>query len=563
MTTERKSYSSNKFQLELPYLIEVQKASYEQFLQADIPQERRLDAGLQRVFKDIFPITDPNGLFSLEYEKYYFGIPKYSIPECRERGLTYSMELYATLALRVFEKDGEDTKLKEEVKNDVLICELPIMTENGTFIVNGAERVVVSQLHRSPGVSFDEELQPNGRSDYKSRIIPHRGAWVEFNIENDVLYLVIDRKKKIAATAMLRSIGFETTQDILNLFYKKSEEVNIAEESEKFNDDGVCVLIDRVIFKDVIDESTGEVIVDANTVIDDKKLERLRESSVKTVTLLSKEEENLLIHNTLANDKTKTREEALRLIYSVTHQQQDDSPNMTVAEDFFNNLFLDDPRKYDLGEVGRYRLNAKVYTPKIIALLKEVGEQFNMEKELALPELTRTTMSKADFLAVIEYMVGLYDGEDGYAKDDIDHLGNRRVRSVGELLQTQLRLGIARLERLIKERMGTQDPMEITPSALINIRPVSAVIREFFGSGSIAGFQLIQESWPVDPMIIFILPPGGFFVFGMLIAVANRLAEKKGKPKAELHGCESCPMAASCSLINSGENCDVKEATVK
>mgnify|MGYP003547044252 FL=1 len=375
MTTERKSYSSNKFQLELPYLIEVQKASYEQFLQADIPQERRLDAGLQRVFKDIFPITDPNGLFSLEYEKYYFGIPKYSIPECRERGLTYNMELYATLALRIFEKDGEDTKLKEEVKNDVLICELPIMTENGTFIVNGAERVVVSQLHRSPGVSFDEELQPNGRSDYKSRIIPHRGAWVEFNIENDVLYLVIDRKKKIAATAMLRSIGFETTQDILNLFYKKSEEVNIAEESEKFNDDGVCVLIDRVIFKDVIDESTGEVIVDANTVIDDKKLERLRESSVKTVTLLSKEEENLLIHNTLTNDKTKTREEALRLIYSVTHQQQDDSPNMTVAEDFFNNLFLDDPRKYDLGEVGRYRLNAKVYTPKIVALLKEIGEQ--------------------------------------------------------------------------------------------------------------------------------------------------------------------------------------------
>ena len=222
MTTERKSYSSNKFQLELPYLIEVQKASYEQFLQADIPQEKRLPAGLQRVFQDIFPITDPNGLFSLEYEKYYFGIPKYSIPECRERGLSYNMELYATLALRVFEKDGEDTKLKEEVKNDVLICELPIMTENGTFIINGAERVVVSQLHRSPGVSFDEELQPNGRSDYKSRIIPHRGAWVEFNVESDVLYLSIDRKKKIAATAMLRSIGFETTQDILNHVYKKT-----------------------------------------------------------------------------------------------------------------------------------------------------------------------------------------------------------------------------------------------------------------------------------------------------------------------------------------------------
>ena len=512
MTTERKSYSSNKFQLELPYLIEVQKASYEQFLQADIPQERRLDAGLQRVFKDIFPITDPNGLFSLEYEKYYFGIPKYSIPECRERGLTYSMELYATLALRVFEKDGEDTKLKEEVKNDVLICELPIMTENGTFIVNGAERVVVSQLHRSPGVSFDEELQPNGRSDYKSRIIPHRGAWVEFNIENDVLYLVIDRKKKIAATAMLRSIGFETTQDILNLFYKKSEEVNIAEESEKFNDDGVCVLIDRVIFKDVIDESTGEVIVDANTVIDDKKLERLRESNVKTVTLLSKEEENLLIHNTLTNDKTKTREEALRLIYSVTHQQQDDSPNMTVAEDFFNNLFLDDPRKYDLGEVGRYRLNAKVYTPKIIALLKEIGEQFNMERELALPELTRTTMSKADFLAVIEYMVGLYDGEDGYAKDDIDHLGNRRTRSVGELLANQISVGLSRMSRVIRENLSIHnDDEQTTPRDLVNTRTVSSVVNAFFGSSQLS--QFMDQMNPLSELThkrrLSALGPGG------------------------------------------------------
>ena len=446
MTTERKSYSSNKFQLELPYLIEVQKASYEQFLQADIPQERRLDAGLQRVFKDIFPITDPNGLFSLEYEKYYFGIPKYSIPECRERGLSYNMELYATLALRVFEKDGEDTKLKEEVKNDVLICELPIMTENGTFIINGAERVVVSQLHRSPGVSFDEELQPNGRSDYKSRIIPHRGAWVEFNIESDVLYVVIDRKKKIAATAMLRSIGFETTQDILNLFYKKTEEVNIAEEAEKFNEDGVCVLIDRIVFNDVIDESTQEVIIEANSVIDERKLERLRESSVEKLVLLSKEEENLLIHNTLAADKTKSREDALRSIYSVTHQQQDEAPNLQAAANYFDSIFLNDPRKYDLGEVGRYRLNAKVYTPKIVEILKNVGEQFkqyNMDKELELPSATRTTMSKADFLAVIEYMVGLYDGEDGYAKDDIDHLGNRRTRSVGELLANQISVGLS------------------------------------------------------------------------------------------------------------------------
>ena len=515
MTTERKSYSSNKFQLELPYLIEVQKASYEQFLQADIPQEKRLPAGLQRVFQDIFPITDPNGLFSLEYEKYYFGIPKYSIPECRERGLSYNMELYATLALRVFEKDGEDTKLKEEVKNDVLICELPIMTENGTFIINGAERVVVSQLHRSPGVSFDEELQPNGRSDYKSRIIPHRGAWVEFNVESDVLYLSIDRKKKIAATAMLRSIGFETTQDILNLFYKKTEEVVVAEEAEKFNEDGVCELIDRIIFNDVVDESTGEIIVEANSVIDERKLERLRESNVEKIVLLSKDEENLLIHNTLANDKTKSREEALRTIYSVTHQQQDEAPNLQAAENYFDSMFLNDPRKYDLGEVGRYRLNAKVYTPKILNILKEVGEQFkqyNMDKELALPEPTRTTMSKADFLAVIEYMVGLYDGEDGYAKDDIDHLGNRRTRSVGELLANQISVGLSRMSRVIRENLSLHnDDEQTTPRDLVNTRTVSSVVQAFFGSSQLS--QFMDQMNPLSELThkrrLSALGPGG------------------------------------------------------
>ena len=506
MTTERKNYSSNRFHLELPYLIEVQKASYEQFLQKDIPQEKRLKVGLERVFQDIFPITDPNGLFSLEYEKYSFGIPKYSIPECRERGLTYSMELYATLALRVFEKDGEDTRLKEEVKNDVLICELPIMTENGTFIINGAERVVVSQLHRSYGVSFDEELQPNGRSDYKSRIIPHRGAWVEFNTEGDVLYLIIDRKKKIAATAMLRSIGFETTQDILNLFYKKSEEVNVAEESEKFNDDGVCVLIDRIIFKDVIDESTGEVIVEANTVIDDKKLERLRESSVEKITLLSTEEENLLIHYTLAADKTRSREEALRSIYSVTHQQQDEAPNLQAAENYFDNLFLNDPRKYDLGEVGRYRLNAKVYTSAILSILAEQGPEFKM------PSLTTMTMSKADFLAIIEYMVGLYNGSEGYTLDDIDHLGNRRTRSVGELLANQISVGLSRMSRVIRENLSLHSEEEQpTPRDLVNTRMVSSVVQAFFGSSQLS--QFMDQMNPLSELThkrrLSALGPGG------------------------------------------------------
>ena len=511
MTTERKSYSSNRFQLELPYLIEVQKASYEQFLQANIPQEKRMKVGLERVFQDIFPITDQNGLYSLEYEKYYFGIPKYSIPECRERGLTYSMELYATLALRIFEKDGEDRKLKEEVKNDVLICELPIMTENGTFIVNGAERVVVSQLHRSPGVSFDEEMQPNGRSDYKSRIIPHRGAWVEFNTEGDVLYLIIDRKKKLAATAMLRSIGFETTQDILNLFYKKTEEVSVQDLANEFDENGKSVLIDRIIFSDVVDSSTGEVIVEANTVIDDKKLECLLENKVEKVTLLSKEEENLLIHYTLAADKTKSKGEALRAIYSVTHQQQDEAPNDEAARLYFEGLFLNDPRKYDLGEVGRYRLNNKVYTQEILGILKTVSEQFNMQ-DLKIPSLSTMTMSKADFLAIIEYMVGLYDGASGYALDDIDHLGNRRTRSVGELLAGQISVGLSRMSRVIRENLSLHsDEEQTTPRDLVNTRMVSSVVQSFFGSSQLS--QFMDQMNPLSELThkrrLSALGPGG------------------------------------------------------
>ena len=507
MTTERKSYSSNKFQLELPYLIEVQKASYEQFLQASIPQDKRMKVGLERVFQDIFPITDLKELFSLKYEGYYFGIPKYSIPECRERGLTYSMELFAKLSLQIFEEDGEDRKLKEEVKNDVLICELPIMTENGTFIINGAERVVVSQLHRSPGVSFDEEMQPNGRSDYKSRIIPHRGAWVEFNTEGDTLYLIIDRKKKIAATAMLRCIGYETTQDILNLFYKKTEEVSVQELANVLDENGEkSVLIDRIVFNDVVDASTGEIIIEANTVIDDKKLERLLESSVDQITLLSKEEENLLIHYTLAADKTKSREDALKVIYSVTHQQQEEAPNLQTAEAFFNAMFLNDPRKYDLGEVGRYRLNAKVYTSSILSILAEQGPEFKM------PSLTTMTMSKADFLAIIEYMVGLYNGSEGYTLDDIDHLGNRRTRSVGELLANQISVGLSRMSRVIRENLSLHSEEEQpTPRDLVNTRMVSSVVQAFFGSSQLS--QFMDQMNPLSELThkrrLSALGPGG------------------------------------------------------
>lgn len=507
MTTERKNYSSNKFQLELPYLIEVQKASYEQFLQKEISQEKRLKVGLERVFQDIFPITDVKGLYSLNYEGYYFGIPKYSIPECRERGLTYSMELFAKLSLQTFEEDGEDRKLKEEVNNDVLICELPIMTANGTFIINGAERVVVSQLHRSYGISFDEELQPgNGRPDYKSRIIPHRGAWVEFNTEGDILYLIIDRKKKLAATTMLRCIGFETTQDILKLFYKKSEEVSVADLASQFDENGTCILIDRILFEDVVDTESGEVIIHANDVIDEKKLDCLIENKIEKIVLLSKDEDNLLIHNTLTADRSKSREDALKAIYSVTHQQQDEAPDMRTAELYFDSQFITDPHKYDLGEVGRYRLNAKIYRPEIRAILAELGDEFK------IPSLTDMTMSKADFLAIIEYMVGLYSEVEGFSLDDIDHLGNRRTRSVGELLANQISVGLSRMSRVIRENLNLHaEDEQTTPRDLVNTRMVSSVVQAFFGSSQLS--QFMDQMNPLSELThkrrLSALGPGG------------------------------------------------------
>ena len=473
--TERKSYSSNKFKLELPYLIEVQKASYEQFLQKNTPIQDRLNVGLERVFQDIFPITDIKELNSLKYEGYNFGVPKYGVAESRERGLTYSIPLYANLSLHRFEKDGEDTRLKEEIKNNVFICDLPIMTDNGTFIINGAERVVVSQLHRSPGVSFDEEILPNGRSDFKSRIIPHRGVWVEFLTNADALYFVIDRKKKIPASVLLRCIGFETTEEILDLFYKNSEVIEIT----KVDPDH---LMHRIIRKDIIDHESGELILEANTVIDDKNIERLLESGVNEVSLIAQEEDSLLIHNTLNVDKCKNKEEALKQIYLITHRSQEEAPNLATAEAFFAELFFED-RRYDLGEVGRYRLNAKVYN--------SITEKIIIENKKSKPSLGTMTMTEEDFLAIIIYMVGLYDDAEYYSLDDIDHLGNRRTRSVGELLANQMSIGLSRMSRVIRENLFTspRDADAITPRDLVNTRMVSSVVQAFFGSGQLSQFM--------------------------------------------------------------------------
>ncbi len=477
---ERRNYSKSKFQLDIPLLLEVQLDSFHSFIQKGVAKKERKKHGLEAIFQEIFPITDVKGIYSLDYEGYSFGVPKYSIKECRQRGLTYSVPLRANLSLYVYDQENEDPKkFKEKITNDVFICELPIMTDTGTFIINGAERVVVSQLHRSPGVSFDEEYHPTGKKLFKSRIIPAKGSWVEFLIDNnDVLYINIDRRKKIPATILLRALGYSTNEDILNLFYKK--------EKLSIQSDEVELLEDRVLAKDCIDTETGEVIAEANSVLDLAVLNKLLDAGIHEVEVLTEESlDNRLIHNTVEMDPTVNEEEALYRIYTLV--RPGDPPNAATARALFEKMFFDDKR-YDLGEVGRYRLNSRL--------------DINVDLETL-------TMTKEDFEAIIKYMVSLFEGKG--ILDDIDHLGNRRARAVGELLGNQFALGLTRMARAIKERLSLRDQEEITPQDLVNARTVSSVVATFFGSSQLS--QFMDQTNPLSELThkrrMSALGPGG------------------------------------------------------
>ena len=485
---ERKSYSSNEFRLELPDLLEMQKASYERFLQAGIPARDRRNEGLERVFRDAFPVSDARGLLVLRYSHYTLTMPRYSIRECRERGVTYSRQLIVHLELQTFKEDGEDKKLQDQVANDVFFCDLPIMTENGTFIINGAERVVISQLHRSPGVSFDSEQLPNGKTIYQSRIIPNRGSWLEFNTENDVLYMLIDRKKKLLATVLLRAVGYETNEQILELFYTgETLELNTDEEL-------LASLSNRALFKDAVD-ANGEVIATANTVLDAETCQKLIDAGISKIEVIRENlEENNLIHNTLGNDQSKDGEAARERIYQTTRAQPD-RVDAAVAEAHFKGLFFDN-RRYEIGELGRYRLNSKVYTGT----------------EPSAPSGDTMTLTTEDFVSVIRYMIGLYNGEDGYSLDDIDHLGNRRIRSVGELVANQISIGISRILRSVRENFSSREREGVlTPTDLINSRTVNSMVAAFFGSSQLSQFmdQVNPLSELTNKRRISALGPGG------------------------------------------------------
>ena len=479
---ERHSFSKLRERVEMPNLLDVQLSSYEGFLQRDVPPEKRVNSGLQAVFTSIFPITDVHELYSLEFVKYSLGEPRYSIKECRERNMTYGAPLKATLRLVVRQTgaDAKEKSVKDVIERDVFLGEFPLLTENGTFIINGAERVIVSQLHRSPGVFFDEEVHPNGKRLYSARIIPYRGSWVEFTLDvNDIMFVHIDSRRKLTATTLLRALGYSTNEDLLKAFYKHTSETLSSRKGNRF--------IGAIAAESVAVHSTGEVVVAANTEITDETFKKLLELKVEKLDILDVDftTDAGIIRNTIEKDSTSSYEEALFKIYSLI--RPGDAPTPALAQELLEKLFFN-PKRYDLGEVGRYMINQRL--------------------NLDVP-LEETVLNRKDFLAIIKYLIDLRNGIGDV--DDIDHLGNRRARSVGELLSNQFSVGLSRMARTIRERMSLKDQEQISPHDLVNARTISAVIDSFFGSSQLS--QFMDQTNPLAELThkrrLSALGPGG------------------------------------------------------
>jgi DNA-directed RNA polymerase subunit beta len=483
VTVKRKSYSKIQEVMELPNLLSVQLDSFKNFLQADVPHSQRKDDGLQKVFREVFPITDARDNYALEFVSYGLGEPKYTIDECQERDATFAAPLKATLRLIVKETKDGAKEIKDIIEQEVYLGEIPLITEKGTFIINGAERVVVSQLHRSPGAFFDESIHPNGKRLYAARIIPYHGSWVEFSLDvNDIMYVHIDRKRKIPVTVLLRAIGFTTTDDILRLYYD-SDTVKGIRSAKR----GKHPAVGRCCAQTVVDKSTGEILIEAGEEVTATALEALKNAGVDklAVTVDRQGQDNDVLRNTLRKDTSRSEEEALMKIYGLL--RPGDPPTVDAARNLLHRLLFS-PKRYDLGRVGRYKLNQRL------------GQDIPIDV---------TILTKSDFVEIIRYLLVLKDSN-GYT-DDIDHLGNRRVRSVGELLANQFSIGLTRMARIIKERMSLQDNELMTPSDLVNARTVAAVIKTFFGSSQLS--QFMDQTNPLAELThkrrLSALGPGG------------------------------------------------------
>jgi len=456
----------------LPDFLDVQLKSFQDFLQLDTPPEERKNDGLYKVFAENFPITDTRNNFVLEFLDYYIDPPRYTIEECLERGLTYSVPLKAKLKLYCTDPDHEDFGT---VIQDVFLGPIPYMTANGTFVINGAERVVVSQLHRSPGVFFGQSVHANGTLLYSARIIPFKGSWIEFATDiNNVMYAYIDRKKKLPVTTLLRAIGFETDKDILQIF-DLAEEVKVNKAAlKKVMGSKLAARVLKSWNEDFVDEDTGEVvsiernevIMERETVITEDNMLEILESGAQTI-LVHKDEavaqDYSIIFNTLAKDPSNSEKEAVLYIYRQLRNA--DPADDASAREVIQNLFFSDKR-YDLGDVGRYRINKKL----------------GLETDMSVRVLT-----KEDIIEIIKYLIQLINSK--AAVDDIDHLSNRRVRTVGEQLSNQFSIGLARMSRTIRERMNVRDNEVFTPTDLINAKTISSVINSFFGTNPLSQFM--------------------------------------------------------------------------
>ncbi|MBR4553643.1 MAG: DNA-directed RNA polymerase subunit beta [Bacteroidaceae bacterium] len=469
---QRVNFASVKNPMEYPDFLDVQLQSFKDFLQLDTPSELRKNDGLYKVFAETFPITDTRNNFVLEFIDYFVDAPRYSIQECLERGLTYSVPLKAKLKLYCTDPDHDefDTQVK-----DVYLGTIPYMTPNGTFIINGAERVVVSQLHRSPGVFFGSSIHANGTQLYSARIIPFKGSWIEFATDiNNAMYAYIDRKKKLPVTTLLRAIGFETDKDILQIF-DLAEEVKVNRTAlKKALGRKLAARVLKSWVEDFVDEDTGEVVsiernevlFDRETILEEDIIKDIIDSGAETV-LLHKEEtvasEFSIIFNTLQKDPSNSEKEAVLYIYRQLRNA--DPADDASAREVINNLFFSEKR-YDLGEVGRYRINKKL----------------NLDTDMDVRVLTRE-----DIIEIIKYLVELINSK--ATVDDIDHLSNRRVRTVGEQLSNQFAIGLARMSRTIRERMNVRDNEVFTPTDLINAKTISSVINSFFGTNALSQFM--------------------------------------------------------------------------
>jgi DNA-directed RNA polymerase subunit beta len=441
--------------IEAPDLLNIQLESWESFLQGEASPSRRKNKGLQAVFKMNFPITDARENYLLEFVEYYVEKPKYTVAECEERGLTYAVPLKAKLRLSQKAEDGKS--YVNTIEQDVYLGNLPTMTHRGTFIINGAERVVVSQLHRSPGVFFSESVHPNGTPIYSARIIPFRGSWVEFATDiNNIMYAYIDRKKKFPVTTLLRALGYSSDDEILELF-------NLVEEIE-LSRVNLSDYEGRVICSDVVDKKTGEILISKDATLAEENIKRLKKSTIKKLRLLKLQgNETSVIANTISKDVSRSEEDALGTIYR--QLRSGDAPDLDTAKTLIDRLFFNEKR-YDLGDVGRYRMNSKL--------------------GLSIPVAT-TTLTKDDIVAIINYLIEMQQGRK--AVDDIDHLGNRRVRTVGEQIAQQFNIGLARMARTIRERMNIRDNENLTPQDLVNARTISSVINAFFGTNPLSQFM--------------------------------------------------------------------------